>query len=151
MRSTDRSIGFCVRPGCVNHDHGLFLPRHPLRFICPLCRIPGRAEREEGVVRGDSDFFSEVEVKFGYDPVSGSYTGSIIARDESILGQHNSYVLRSPFIRSKWVARTTAEGLLERLNSYNGPIRTGKLGGLLQHLSLLTGVSVLSPRTTASA
>ena len=151
MRTRERSIGFCVRPGCVNHDYGVYLPRHPLLFICPLCRIPGRAEREEGVVRGDSDIFNEVRVEYGYDPTNGSYSGTVIARDESILGEHNSYTLRSPFIRSKWVADTAAESLLERINSYEGPVRTGKLGELLGHLSILTGYSIPSAESSASA
>jgi len=137
MKAMKRTLGYCIHSECSHHRKGVKLPCPRERFICPRCQRPGRIEWERAVISGGSDIFSEVRVDYDFDPVAGCYGERVRVRDESILIDHNTYTLQSPFIRTREFAIRAAETILRQLNRYHGPVRCGDPGRASRELGIL--------------
>lgn len=114
-----RGVGYCLNEKCEQHFKGVFLLNHGNEFICPDCKRGGRTINEEGQATGESEFWKTVKLHWNYDPVEDRYRAVSIVKDDALWGDHKTYHMWSPMIRTENRAMKTAERLLANLQMYS--------------------------------
>jgi hypothetical protein len=114
-----RAVGYCQKDQCDDYAKGVFLLNHGQTFLCPRCREDGEIAPEVGAYTGTSDVFKEVRVEYNYCAVNHEFREIAIVRDESLWGRCNTYVLKSPLIKTERRALKVAEAILSNLNKFS--------------------------------
>ena len=120
MTPKTRGAGYCLNEACSEYHSKIFVMnvRTGDLFSCPKCQVLGWTETENGVYKGEGEFFREVQVEFDFDPATRVYKSVAIVRDNNI-ESGMIYVMRSPLITTEKRALKLAESMLSGLNVYN--------------------------------
>ncbi len=124
LRPMKRAIGYCSDERCEDFTRGVFVINPTSTFFCPACRQAGNLVYEKGWREGTSpdDSFKEVRLQFDYAPVSESWQQTAIVRDENLLGEHLTYVIQTPMVKTESRALKMAEAILANLNCSTGEL-----------------------------
>jgi ribosomal protein S27AE len=118
LQQMRRGVGYCTNIKCDEHAKACFLLNHGDKYTCGVCNKVGLYIEEKGTFEGKSEHWKEVRVEFDYDPLQGIYRSVAIIIDNSLVGSHNVYTLRSPLIRTDKRASKVAENLLATLQAF---------------------------------
>ena len=110
-----RGVGYCLAATCDDYAKGVFLLNHTGGFKCPNCKIIGLVMQEKGSAINLNTLFQEVRVEYNFDSTRLQFRDLAIVRDDSIQGPSNTYILRSPLIRTEKRALKIAEAVLANL------------------------------------
>ena len=120
MIRVQKAVGFCYNEFCDAKLKGTFLLNHGPRFYCPSCRAEGETVSETTeVIAGANSKWKEVRVEFDYDPVDRRFRAVAIVKDNSILGQGNKFLFKSPLVKTEKRALVMAESFLANLQNVN--------------------------------
>jgi len=111
-----RAVGFCVDTECEHYGNSMFLLNQQGPYICQ-CGKKGIIEEERSEVEQRSDHWKEVRVEWDYEFATRAYRGVAIVTDNALEGEHSTYVLFSPLIKTERRALKVAESILATLQN----------------------------------